>query len=166
MMLDQLSQHTEDIDVNQVIKTVMKFQVRQQGVSSQARRPVEYSEFLNILTVVRTSMKYNGLDRFRGSILTLHWYLIARVDDMMKLQLSNFSYNPQHTFTLMYQMRWSNNITEERETPQQLVVGSMDERLCSLLNLAVYFEIHSMKKDFDEFICVMVWMVIVLCADF
>ncbi|KAH9150675.1 hypothetical protein AeRB84_006523 [Aphanomyces euteiches] len=82
------------------------------------------------------------LERFRlSSILTMQWHLIGRVDDMMKLQFCNFSFNPAHPFTLICQMRWSKNISEERESPRQILLGSMDERLCVLLNLAVYVEL-------------------------
>ncbi|KAG9408721.1 hypothetical protein AC1031_020567 [Aphanomyces cochlioides] len=38
-------------------------------------------------------------------------------------------------------MRWSKNILEERESPHQILLGSMDERLCCLLSLAVYIEL-------------------------
>jgi hypothetical protein len=129
---------TKSIAVNALIKRVMKFEVRKQGVESQARRPVEYSEFLNLLNVVRTHQRYRTADRYRlGSILTLQWHIIGRVDDMMKLQFENISFNPSLPFTLICQVTWSKNITEEREAPRQLVVGSMDEHLCVLLNLAV-----------------------------
>ncbi|KAH9158911.1 hypothetical protein LEN26_002644, partial [Aphanomyces euteiches] len=120
----------------------MKYEVRQQGVKSQARRPIEFAEFLNALTITRASSDMGLLERFRlSSILTMQWHLIGRVDDMMKLQFCNFSFNPAHPFTLICQMRWSKNISEERESPRQILLGSMDERLCVLLNLAVYVEL-------------------------
>ncbi|CAK4203199.1 unnamed protein product [Aphanomyces euteiches] len=43
-------------------------------------------------------------------------------------------------------MRWSKNITEEREAPHQMVIGAMDDRLCPLLNLAVYIELLDLTK--------------------
>ncbi|CAK4166287.1 unnamed protein product [Aphanomyces euteiches] len=107
-----------------------------------ARRPIEFAEFLNVLTVIRSQRKNNLVQRYRlGCVLTLQWHLIGRVDDMMKLQHNNFSFNPVHHFTLVCQMRWSKNILEERESPHQILLGSMDERLCCLLNLAVYIEL-------------------------
>ena len=39
---------TKAAEVNDVIKRVMKFEVRRQGVASQARRPVEFAEFINV----------------------------------------------------------------------------------------------------------------------
>jgi hypothetical protein len=48
---------------------------------------------------------------------------------------------------LICQMRWSKNICEERESPHQIVMASMDERLCTLLNLAVYLECWGETRD-------------------
>ncbi|OWZ02108.1 hypothetical protein PHMEG_00026389 [Phytophthora megakarya] len=37
-------------------------------------------------------------------------------------------------------MRWSKNINEERDAPEQIIIGSMDPKMCVLLNLAVHIE--------------------------
>ncbi len=138
---------TRSIAVNNVIKRVMKHEVRKQGVKSQARRPIEFAEFVKILTIIRTNQHYKTLDRYRlASILTMQWQLIARVDDMMKLQHANFSFNPVHVFSLICKMSWSKNITEERESPRQILLASLDERLCVLLNFAVYLEAEGLDN--------------------
>jgi hypothetical protein len=38
-------------------------------------------------------------------------------------------------------MRWSKNITEERDAPEQIILGSIDPRICPLLNLATFLEV-------------------------
>jgi hypothetical protein len=134
---------TRSTQVNSLIKRVMKFEVRRLGVESQARRPIEYNEFINVLTIARINTQYKELERYKlGSVLVLQWHLIGRVDDMMKLQFADLSFNPGHPFCLICQMRWSKNIMEERQSPHQLVLASMDDRLCVLLNLAVYLELR------------------------
>ena len=67
--------------------------------------------------------------------------MVGRIDDMMRLQFSNFSANNQYPFCGMNRMTWSKNIMEERDTANQIVFGSGDERMCALLNLAVYLEV-------------------------
>ncbi|KAF0729199.1 hypothetical protein Ae201684P_010620 [Aphanomyces euteiches] len=85
--------------------------------------------------------KTHESDRLRfGRVMTLQWHLIARLDDMMKLSFGDLSYNPSHPSTLLCQMRWSKNITEEREAPRQIILASIDDRICPLLNLAVFIE--------------------------
>ncbi|ETW07799.1 hypothetical protein H310_02228 [Aphanomyces invadans] len=77
---------TRSVVVNDVITLVMKCEVRRQGVESKAHRPIEFTEFMNALKVIRLCSEFSELDRYRlGSVITLQWHLVARVDDMMKL---------------------------------------------------------------------------------
>ncbi|ETP47971.1 hypothetical protein F442_06230 [Phytophthora nicotianae P10297] len=69
----------------------------------------------------------------------------------MKLQFANFVPNRQYPSTLLCQMRWSKNIHEERDAPEQIVLGSMDPKMCALLNLAVYIETSTNVSN-SEFI--------------
>ncbi|KAG9408425.1 hypothetical protein AC1031_021664 [Aphanomyces cochlioides] len=144
---------TRSVIVNDVIKLVMKCEVRKQGVESKARKPIEFSEFLNALYVVRTKDGYKTVQRYRlGCILTLQWHLIGRVDGMMKLKFENLSFNPSQMSTILCQMRWSKNITEEREAPHQSILASMDDRLCPILNLAIYIELLDVTRDDNVFL--------------
>ncbi|GMF41629.1 unnamed protein product [Phytophthora lilii] len=60
---------------------------------------------------------------------------------MMKLKFENVTANIQHPSTLLCQMRRSKNISEERDAPEQAMLGSLDPRVCALLKFAVYMEI-------------------------
>ncbi len=97
---------TRSSEVNELIKRVMKFEVRREGVKSHARRPIEYEEFLNLLKLIITSDSERWRSYWLGSIITLQWHMVARIDDMMKLKFDSLSYNPQHNFTLICKMRW------------------------------------------------------------
>ncbi|ETN10651.1 hypothetical protein PPTG_09758 [Phytophthora nicotianae INRA-310] len=90
--------------VNKLIKKVKKFEVRREGADSQARRAVEFNEFLNLLQLIRAQWKSDVSAYMVSSMLTLQWHICARIDDMMKLQFSNFSPNTQYPSTLLLQM--------------------------------------------------------------
>lgn len=126
--------------VNKVIKSVKRFEVRREGVKSAARRPIEFEEFLNLLVLIRSSHSQGMLKFLVSSVLTLQWHLITRIDDMMKLKFDSFSPNVQHPGTLLCQLRWSKNISEERDSPEQILLGSLDPRVCVLLNMAIHLE--------------------------
>ncbi|KAG1713439.1 hypothetical protein DVH05_001226 [Phytophthora capsici] len=126
--------------VNKLIQKVKKFEVRHEGAESKVRRSVEFDEFINLLQLVRARWGNDSRAYLVGSVLTLQWHICARIDDMMKLQFSNFSPNLQYPSTLLFKMRWSKNIREERDAPEQIIVGSMDPKMCALLNLVVYIE--------------------------
>ncbi|RLN49610.1 hypothetical protein BBJ28_00002631, partial [Nothophytophthora sp. Chile5] len=90
--------------VNKLIKRVKRFEVRREGVSSNARRSIEFDEFINLLSLVRSEEERGGTRHLVGSALTLQWHIMARIDDMMKLQFSNFMPNPQYPSTLLCQV--------------------------------------------------------------
>ncbi|KAL3657121.1 hypothetical protein V7S43_018033 [Phytophthora oleae] len=126
--------------VNKLIKKVKRFEVRREGVGSNARRPIEFDEFVNLLKLVRAEENQSGSTYMMSCVLTLQWHIMARVDDMMKLQFDNFSPNTQYPSSLHCQVRWSKNISEERDAPEQIIFGSLDPNVCTLLNLAIYIE--------------------------
>lgn len=66
--------------------------------------------------------------------------MISRMDDMCHLCFNNITNNPSFSFVLYLKLRWSKSIQEEREAPQQIILGAMDPKLCVLLSLAAYVE--------------------------
>jgi hypothetical protein len=56
--------------------------------------------------------------------------------------------NPQYAFTLLATMCWSKNVLDERDAPDQLLLGAMDQRYCVLLGLAVWLEINKETSPF------------------
>ena len=47
-------------------------------------------------------------------------------------------------FALQQQVRWSKNVMEERDCPDQILLGAMDPHFCTLLLLAAYLEMTFM----------------------
>lgn len=139
---------SKSVDVNELIAKIKKHEVRKEGAASQAVRALEYDEFVNVLMVLRTSERIPLEEKYRiASILTIQWHLIARIDDVMKLQLQNIQYNPSNNYTLNAQLSWSKNIMEERVSPVQILLASMDDRICVFLNLAIYLETNSKNTN-------------------
>lgn len=102
--------------VNKCIKRVKKFEVRHQGVASNAWRPIDIEEFVQLLSLLASESDLVKRHRIR-SLITLQWQIIGRIDDMMQLVFSSIVCSIQHPFALIVQFRWSKNIPEERQTP-------------------------------------------------
>ena len=139
--------------VNSVVKRVQKYEVRKQGADSQCRRPIEYEEYIQILELLKKQAHENAAYTMVTnkilktlSLITLQWHTISRVDDMCHFRFSDLTSNPSFKFALSCQLRWSKNIMEERDSPQQIILGSMDPRVCPLLNLIHYIE-HSNQNN-------------------
>ena len=131
---------TKSQAVNDLILGVKRYEVRGQGVNSHARRPVEWEEFVSLLVLCHIMFATSPLMLAMLGILSVQWQLIGRIGDMMKLEKSTMSFNLQYPFTLTIKMCWSKNIQEERESPVQMLFGSMDPLICPLLNLAAFLE--------------------------
>ena len=52
----------------------------------------------------------------------------------------------------MCKVRWSKNITQERDTPEQIILGSIDIHLCPLLNLVINLETRGQNMGHLDFL--------------
>ena len=78
---------------------------------SQARTPLEFDEFINVIKLLRSNKTILGAEQFETScILSILWYLIARIDNLMKMKFDNITNNVQIHFTLMCKMRGSKKL--------------------------------------------------------
>ena len=140
--ITQKGNPTRSRAVHHMIQKVKVHEVRGTGVKSNARRAVEWEEFVNVLVAVREiyseSKEYSMLMAL--SVLTLQWQLIGRIDDIMQLRTSTVLFNVRDSFTLHIKMSWSKNIRTEMQSPTQLLLAAMDPIICPLLNLAVFIE--------------------------
>jgi len=127
---------THSATVNDVIAKVKKFEVRTQGVSSQARRPIERDEFYLLLMLFHHLFADSDLCFFLTAVFCLQWQIIGQIDDVMKLAKRLLLFNPREPSTLNIKMTWSKNIHEEQESPTQFLFEAMDPIVCPLLNLA------------------------------
>ena len=130
---------TRSAKVNNLIKRVKKAEVRKLGKRSAARRPLECSEFewtksrLMEFTDIKRKYMVSTAAKFQ-------FHLIARLDDTCRFEECDLKPHPQFPFALQAKMCWSKNVREERDAPDQLVLGAMDFRYCILLALGVYLE--------------------------
>jgi Transcriptional activator of glycolytic enzymes len=74
-------------------------------------------------------------------MLKLQFHLIARTDDICNLVSADVREHEQFgTFALQTKVVWSKNVNEERECPDQIILGSNDPDFCCLIALACYLE--------------------------
>ena len=93
--------------VNSFIKDLVKFECKDLGVKSKARKAMEYCEFVTMLTLIRKK-GFSESQYIRGQLkwvqmacfLSLQWQMIARIDDMMHLKFTNLCANHDFPFCL------------------------------------------------------------------
>ena len=131
---------SRSIVVNDLIKVVKKKEVRKQGKGSQARRPIEAAEFEQTVHLLEQS---DDLKRkyMVATAAKFQYAMVARVDDTAHFKEEDLKPNPQFSFALTCRMCWSKNVMEERDAPDQILLGSMDSRYCILVALGIYLEL-------------------------
>ena len=131
---------TKSAAAQQVIKDLKKREVRGAAVPSQARRSIDWDEFMRLLVGTCLVFPLHDAQYIMLAVLMLQWQIIGRIDDVMQLATTTIQSNSMYPFTLQVKMCWSNNIVNENQLPTQFLFASMDPLVCPLLNLVVYFK--------------------------
>jgi len=130
---------TKHSSVHQVIAHVRKAEARRRGAESKAKRPLTEKEFRKTLEIFRS--KNDFVNQIKLPAMCLWQFsLIARNDDICHFLVDDPKGHPDYNFALKTKVRWSKNITEERNCPDQILLGSIDDSMCMLLQLAIYLE--------------------------
>ena len=140
--ISQVGNPTKSTQLNDLIKLVKKYEVRKQGVPSQARRPFSSSEFEKI----KEMLKSHGKDIIWlygvPAQMNYQFHMIARADDTMNVLLDSIQAHPRFNFCLKTKLNWSKNVREERDAPWQVIMGSSESTYCVIISLAIWLEIY------------------------
>ena len=135
---------TRSAELNDLIKYVKKKEVRKQGVTSKARRSLLHEEFRGTLAELKdyhrtqegesTSPVWNfGMP----AAMCLQFHVIARIDDTMHIRMENIQKSKIFSYLLQVRLSWSKNVHEERDSPWQIMLPSMNSLYYVYLNLAI-----------------------------
>ena len=101
---------------------------------------MELSEFHELITICR-ELPENHIGHHTGAAYFLfQFHMVARLDDVANFKCEDIMVNMEFPFTLKSKMQWSKNVLEERKSPDQIIMGSMDPIYCVLFGLALHFE--------------------------
>jgi hypothetical protein len=132
--------------VAEFMKFIKKQQVRRRGAKSRKCRAMTVEEFILMLKKLNAfrnerNPRQTIEHRFMiPALLKVQFHLVGRVDDMFHFLEEDLKVHPEFPFALQAQFHWSKNIMDERQTPNQIVLGSMDPNFCVLLALAIFLE--------------------------
>lgn len=152
---------TKSKEVNDVIKAVKKQEVRRLGKTSSTKRAMTQKEFIVALEFFKDDPDFESNIRIPCMML-FQYHLITRCDDLGHFRTLDLSGHPDSHFSyfaLSTKVHWSKNVLEERNCPQQIILGSMNDQYCLLLSLGIYLETwlghntnHTFlfSDDFDE----------------
>ncbi|CAB9521580.1 unknown protein [Seminavis robusta] len=130
---------TKSDPVNEVVKEVKKAETQHRGKKSCATRDLTETEYRKVVHELYGNGSFELTIR-TACMLKQQVHLITRTDDISKLKYSDYKPHPDFRFALSCKVHWSKNISEERQCPDQIILGSMDTDFCAMLGLANYME--------------------------
>ena len=66
--------------------------------------------------------------------------MIACLDDVFRFQRADLTPHLKFPFVLKTKMRWSKNVLEESDAPDQVILRAMDPAFCAILAIAMHLE--------------------------
>ena len=122
----QVGNPTKSIEVNELIKAIKKEEGRKQGKPSSARRALTHQEFIRIIEILKAEDQDDYHRCGLPGLLVTQYNLIARIDDTCQFLAENLTDTHEFDFALRSKLNWSKNVHEEREAPNQILVGAME----------------------------------------
>ncbi|CAB9499530.1 unknown protein [Seminavis robusta] len=123
---------TKSDPVNEVVKEVKKAETQHRGKKSCATRDLTETEYRKVVHELYGKGSFESTIR-TACMLKQQVHLITRTDDISKLKYSDYKPHPDFPFALSCK-----NISEERQCPDQIILGSMDTDFCAMLGLASF----------------------------
>jgi hypothetical protein len=85
-------------------------------------------------------MPWDAIRREVPTICKFQFNLNARLDDTCHMKYDFINPCPQFPVAVLCNVRWSKSLLEERDCPDQIMMGAMDPHYCISLTLAIYLE--------------------------
>ena len=130
---------TKSQEINDLIAAVIRKETRGIGVVPSMDRPLTKNEFHQALALI--ARNGNLIGRLRClAMIKFQFHLICRNDDTAHVTKDTLKRSPQFPQFLTVKMKWSKNVREERDCPNQIILASMDYTSCAVLGLALFLE--------------------------
>lgn len=131
---------TKSVAMNDFIKQVKKLEVRKRGKASNAKRDMKRQEWRLMMRLLEKDNDFHCRQRV-PCMAKLQFHIIARGDDISNIETSDLREHEMYgDFSLQTKVSWSKNVLEERDCPDQILIGANDPDFCVQLALACYLE--------------------------
>jgi hypothetical protein len=130
---------TQHKTINTLIADIVQFETRGEGAEAHDVRDMTVSEFEKELELFR--QHNDPLCRYRNPLIGIYqFHFITRADDVCNFKLADPKSHPNYDFALAQSVRWSKNVRDSRNCPDQLLLASMDYKSCIFVAMAIWLE--------------------------
>jgi hypothetical protein len=130
---------TQHKTINKLIADVVQFETRGEGAEAHDVRDMTVAEFEKELELLREHK--DPLCRYRNPLIGIYqFHFITRADDVCNFKLDDPQSHPDYDFALAQSVRWSKNVRDSRNCPDQLLLASSDYKSCIFVALSTWLE--------------------------
>ena len=130
---------TRHKSINKLIEDIIKFETRGEGSASRDVRDMTMPEFEKELELFRRSKE--PICRYRNTLIGLYQVqFITRLDDVCNFRIEDPKGNSYYKMALSQSVKWSKNVKDSRNCPDQLLLAAKDHRFCLFLALGLWLE--------------------------
>ena len=141
---------TRHKSINKLIADIILFETREEGADAHDVRPMTVPEFEKELELFRSHK--DALCKYRNPLIGIYQYhFITRADDVCNFKVQDPKGHPKFDFALSQSVRWSKNVRDHRNCPDQLLLASMDHKSCILIALGIWLEYFLRNHPKAEF---------------
>jgi hypothetical protein len=127
--------------INNLIADIVQFEVRGEGSESKDVRDMTMAEVDKELEPFRQSR--DELCRYRNTLMGLYQYqFITRMDDIVNFKVDDPKGHPEYEMAIAQSVKWSKNVRDNRNCPDQLLLAASDHKHCLHLALALWLETY------------------------
>ena len=125
--------------VNLLVKKIEEFEAKGEGASAKDVRDMTLPEFEKELELLRRHK--DPVINKRNPLMSIYqFHFINRADDVCNFYVDDPKGNDMHDFAVSQRVRWSKNVKDGRQCPDQLLLASMDHKGCIFIALAMWLE--------------------------
>jgi hypothetical protein len=125
--------------ISQMIKKVEAHEMRGRGVQSNMKRAYSKEEFYKILQILRIQEDFDSSVKYTTMSLWAK-HLIHRMDDTCHFQVDAPHGSHEFDYVVLARTKWSKNVKNDRNCPDQILFASGCWFDCIHLHLALYLE--------------------------
>ena len=109
-------------------------------------------EFRQLIQLCRQPTQTYFAKYTAAAYFIFQFHMIARMDDVHHFKKEDITPNIEFPFALKSKMRWSKNVLEERDAPDQIILGANDPVFCPLIAIAILCEFQT-QQDLTLLAC-------------
>ena len=125
--------------LNKLIADIIQFEIRGEGAEGRDVRDMQIAEYQKEMELFRA--QDDPICKYRNPLVGLYQcQFITRADDVCNFKVDDPKGHPLYDVALAQSVKWSKNVRDSRNCPDQLLLASRDYKTCMFAALAMWLD--------------------------